>query len=518
MNINYLFFITINALNIVLCSPTHGSKILFEDETQRPSSPVNLSAFSLEAIPYEMQEYIFSFLPEQSLIALLRVNHSTKAITENYIKERYARDYFKIEDKNKAGISLPLSKNRSYKAIKVAYGKARQLKVTNPEVSQNILEKFIRHRTGISFHEGVTQENILILRLKYLKFIKHYQLYVVKDQLLYNAWLQEQKSRLALKESTFLEIKQILRLCLYLDSKEEDIKDLLALLSYTPSRILPEVQHYVGKLYENGKKTLSQSFKKAAEFYKKAADREYAPAQYHLGMLYEDGRGVEVDEIQAVQWYYKAAMQGNANAQYELAIRYEHGQGVGEDETQAVQWYHKAAIQGNANAQFKLGMRYVNGRGVKKDEVLAVQWFTKAAEQGNANAQYNLGVMYEKGRGVKKDEVLAVQWFTKAAEQGNANAQHDLGVMYVNGRGVKKDEVLAVQWFTKAAEQGDADAQYNLGVMYVKGIGVEKNYIKAHKLVKKAAKQGHAGALSKLDLIYYEDELGNGEQKKAEGI
>ena len=44
--------------------------------------------------------------------------------------------------------------------------------------------------------------------------------------------------------------------------------------------------------------------------YRKAAKQGDADAQYNLGVLYADGRGVRQDHAEAVRWYRKAAEQG----------------------------------------------------------------------------------------------------------------------------------------------------------------------------------------------------------------
>ena len=155
-----------------------------------------------------------------------------------------------------------------------------------------------------------------------------------------------------------------------------------------------------------------------------------------------------------------------ARAYFHLGVMYDNGRGVPQDDAEAVAWYRKAAEQGDADAQTYLGFMYDKGRGVRQDYDEAVTWYRKAAEQGHATAQTNLGVMYEKGRGVPQDDAEAVAWYRKAAEQGYARAQFSLGVMYDNGRGVPQDDAEAVAWYRKAAEQGNASAWNNLGWLY----------------------------------------------------
>ncbi|MBJ7592575.1 sel1 repeat family protein [Aeromonas veronii] len=80
----------------------------------------------------------------------------------------------------------------------------------------------------------------------------------------------------------------------------------------------------------------------------------------------------------------KAAEQGDANAQYNLGSMYFDVRGVSQDYKQAVAWYRKAAEQGHAKAQLNIGFMYANGIGVSQDYKQAVAWYRKAAEQGNA--------------------------------------------------------------------------------------------------------------------------------------
>ena len=216
------------------------------------------------------------------------------------------------------------------------------------------------------------------------------------------------------------------------------------------------------------------------------------------------GRG---DYATAVRGFLVHAKQGDASAQFNLGLMYDNGRGVLKDDAEAVRWYRLAAEQGDADAQFNLGLMYDNGRGVLKDEAEAVKWYRKAAEQGLAVAQSTLGLMYDNGRGVLKDEAEAVRWFRLAAEQGDADAQFNLGVMYDNGRGVLKDEAEAVRWFRLAAEQGDATAQYSLGfmyagLMYAAGEGVlKKDSVLAHMWSNIAGANGNARARKLRDIL-----------------
>jgi TPR repeat protein len=58
--------------------------------------------------------------------------------------------------------------------------------------------------------------------------------------------------------------------------------------------------------------------------------------------------------MKAVEWFQKAADQGLVAAQFNLGIMYENGQGVEKDDERAVEWYQRAADQGHVKAQFNL--------------------------------------------------------------------------------------------------------------------------------------------------------------------
>jgi hypothetical protein len=98
----------------------------------------------------------------------------------------------------------------------------------------------------------------------------------------------------------------------------------------------------------------------AARVCRVSAEQGDAKAQYGLGTLYYDGKGVPKNYAEALRWYRKAAEQGNANGQNGVGYMYAFSQGVPLDRAEADRWYHKAAGQGNEYAQQALGLR---GRG-----------------------------------------------------------------------------------------------------------------------------------------------------------
>jgi TPR repeat protein len=108
------------------------------------------------------------------------------------------------------------------------------------------------------------------------------------------------------------------------------------------------------------------------------ADKGNPAAQYQVGTLYAEGRGVAQNDATAAQWFQRAADQGDAAAQYNLAVSFAYGLGVAKDDAAAAKWFRRAADQGMPYAQLNLGILYANKQGVAADDVEAVKWLELA--------------------------------------------------------------------------------------------------------------------------------------------
>jgi len=208
-----------------------------------------------------------------------------------------------------------------------------------------------------------------------------------------------------------------------------------------------------------------------------ATQTNATPKEFWQGSTYEYAG----DYTKAVEFYRKAADQGYAPAQYEIALRYYIGKGVPQSYNEYVKWLRKAAECGYAPAQLDLGLCYAVGNYVPLNYTEYIKWIRKAADQEYDQAQYEIYIAYYQGHGVSKSYTDAIMWLRKAAEQGYAIAQYDLGMAYVGGRGVPINVTEALKWFREAALQGNAQAQYMLGLAYYHKIGVQMDFIEAYK-------------------------------------
>ena len=92
-----------------------------------------------------------------------------------------------------------------------------------------------------------------------------------------------------------------------------------------------------------------------------------------------DGTGVTKDYDQSAQWYLKAAEQGFPPAQSNLGIMYALGWGVPKDYVEAYKWYFIALAQGFDLAQEGLNIvaKKMTSADIAKAERVAKEWLSK---------------------------------------------------------------------------------------------------------------------------------------------
>lgn len=172
-----------------------------------------------------------------------------------------------------------------------------------------------------------------------------------------------------------------------------------------------------------------------------------AEASYESGLVaFERG-----DFEQALKDWLAEAEKGDARAQHNVGVVYDSGRGLTPDPVEARKWYERAAAQGLPEAQNNLGMLYSKGRGVEPDQARAIELWSTAARRRYPLAEFNLGLAYANGSGVDKDYDKARELFQSAAAKKLPDAQFALGQVYFQGFGVEPDPREARRWFELAA-------------------------------------------------------------------
>jgi TPR repeat protein len=186
------------------------------------------------------------------------------------------------------------------------------------------------------------------------------------------------------------------------------------------------------------------------------AEQPDAEAQTALGVMYIDGKYVHNDFAKARALLEKAAAANcecSGSAQYHLGLIYDNGYGVPADKTKAIGYYVQAAAKDYPSALNNLGYAYRHGEGVKKDLTKATAYFAQAAELGDLDATINLGDMTFKGWGTKRDRAKAVELYRKAAEAGAPVGQCRMSQALTHGDGIARDTTNAMEWDLKARHQ-----------------------------------------------------------------
>ena len=148
-----------------------------------------------------------------------------------------------------------------------------------------------------------------------------------------------------------------------------------------------ECQYKLGNAYNEGK-GVKEDKDQAAYWYKMAADNGHESACNKLAVIYHDENK---DYAKAMDYLKKAVELGSEDAFYNIGFLYEQGRGVEKNYIEAERYYLKALEYDNSNAnsaRCQLGIMYYEGRdGVKKDKKKGESLLKEAAKKGDENAK-----------------------------------------------------------------------------------------------------------------------------------
>ena len=191
------------------------------------------------------------------------------------------------------------------------------------------------------------------------------------------------------------------------------------------------------------------------QYYRYSADMGNVEAQVTMGRLYSLGaRGLRKDIDAARKYLEDAANAGDANAMAHLGHMYANGFGVEINNATALHWFTEAANKGNALGRYGLGYMTLAGQGVVQNHELAVSYLNQAAEQGLADARFFLGVLSLRGISTTQDVTKAYHHFNIASIAGHEVATYNLAMMQLNGMGFPSSCPSASSSLKQLAERG----------------------------------------------------------------
>ncbi len=318
---------------------------------------------------------------------------------------------------------------------------------------------------------------------------------------------------------------------------------------------------YTPALYQMGELARQQNdLPHAIDWYKKAASKNYAPAQISLARIYLQTKTPLYDPHTGFLWMLRAAQGGSSEAQLALSSIYKEGQVVARDDNLATEWQKRATnpekgtsdlaqlkavhwltddkISSFAASDYQLGgifSAWHNPNALKQNNYnqapqmnvitradLYKPKFVMAKPNEIAISEYydalanSLGGIQESG--MKFALYPYVQYTTQEKlspyiaiptdEQSQLLAYDDsqgfnlsafLSPMHEEPS--KPKSMLA--YLQSKAILGDNEAQFVLGQMYLNGIGVKKDTVEAMRFYQLAADQGDLRAKYTLGILYF---------------
>jgi hypothetical protein len=142
-------------------------------------------------------------------------------------------------------------------------------------------------------------------------------------------------------------------------------------------------------------------------------------ANYRLGVLTVQGRGVDKDVLEGMRLLTRASEAGHTPAMVDLGVMHNNGIGVQVDFAKAAGWYKRAADVGSIAGMVSLGYLYQQGKGVEQNDGVAANLYRQAADLGSPHGIHNLAAMFDRGKGVQRDPERAAELVLQAIEMGN---------------------------------------------------------------------------------------------------
>ncbi|KAI8888321.1 HCP-like protein, partial [Backusella circina FSU 941] len=105
----------------------------------------------------------------------------------------------------------------------------------------------------------------------------------------------------------------------------------------------------------------------------------------------------------AKKWYSVASKKGDPRAKYHLGIMYEYGKGFETFLNRAISYYRLGTFYEDGRAQSGLGLLYEYGDAVEKNYQMAIEYDKDLASSNFSIGVHHLALMYYHGKGVSVD-------------------------------------------------------------------------------------------------------------------
>jgi uncharacterized protein len=219
-----------------------------------------------------------------------------------------------------------------------------------------------------------------------------------------------------------------------LRAEDGPLADFYSYLPAAPELSLPDINipFWTDDLKKAKRAYRSGNYERAMRFFRRASEDGNIVADWYLGHMYRQGRGVPRDDAAAFTYYSRVADHYDPDERDQNRLR------IVVDALVRIADYQR---MGSVNA------------GIKPNAQLAARTYLKiATAYGHPAAQFALGVMSIKGQGMKKNPQQGLKWLIAAARKRHAPAEAFLGELYWEGKLVRADRTRAVMWYLLARQ------------------------------------------------------------------
>ena len=214
--------------------------------------------------------------------------------------------------------------------------------------------------------------------------------------------------------------------------------------------------------------------------------------QFHLGLIYDEGKYISRDINKAIHYYSLAANQNYPQAQFNLGLIYHEGKYISRDINKAIHYYSLAANQNDPQAQFILGILYFEGIFIPKNIKKGIFFIELASKNRLKYAHFCAGYFYHKGDYITRDIRKAIHYYNEGSSFNDQYAKNNLAIIYKNGYGdeIRARTANAIVYLEEAIRQkNDILSMYNLANIYIYDESYENKIDKAIELLFKSFDQ-----------------------------
>jgi hypothetical protein len=212
------------------------------------------------------------------------------------------------------------------------------------------------------------------------------------------------------------------------------VADFYSYLPAAPDLSLPEISipFWTDDLKKAKRAYRTGKYPRALKFFRRASEDGNIVADWYLGHMYANGRGVERDDATAFTYYSRVAEHYDPDESDHNRLR------ITVDAMVRVADYQRTGVPSAS---------------IKPNPQAAVRTYMRiASTYGHPAAFYALGIMNIKGQGVRKNPQQGLKWLMAAARKRYAPAEAQLGELYLDGGIVRPDRTRALMWYILARQ------------------------------------------------------------------